>query len=77
MEVESQTNSSGPAKLLYRVDEACEALGIGRTSFYEEEKAERLTTMWAAGRKVVHWKDLEAYCEARRAEALASKSKPH
>jgi hypothetical protein len=33
--------------------------------------------MWAAGRKVVHWKDLEAYCEARRAEALASKSKPH
>ena len=33
MEVESQTNSSGPAKLLYRVDEACEALRIGRTSF--------------------------------------------
>lgn len=64
-------------KLLFRVDEACAALGIGRTSFYQEAKAGKLTTMRAAGRKVVHQRDLEAYCEARRAESLAVRSKPH
>jgi|GEM_PF-1877168 len=68
---EDNSAISLPSKLLFRVNEACAALGIGRTSFYEEEKSGRLITMRAAGRKLVHWQDLQAYCEARRAEALA------
>jgi excisionase family DNA binding protein len=64
-------------KLLFRVNEACAALGIGRTSFYEEVNAGRLILMRAAGRKLVHRKDLEAYCEARRAESVATKAAVH
>lgn len=60
-----------PPKLLFRVDEACEALGIGKTSLYEEVRAKRLTLTAAAGRKVIHWEDLKAYADARRSEARA------
>jgi excisionase family DNA binding protein len=66
-----------PFKLLYRVDEACDALGIGRTSLYEEVRAKRLTLSAAAGRKVIHWEDLKAYADARRAEAIESRHTIH
>jgi hypothetical protein len=33
--------------------------------------------MRAAGRKLVHRQDLEAYCEARRAESAAAKHTVH
>jgi len=66
-----------PQKLLFRVDEACVALGIGRTSFYQEERAGRLRTIRAAGRKLVYWRDLESYCEDRRAEAERLRERLH
>jgi hypothetical protein len=66
------TFTAKPPKFLYRVNEACSALGIGRTSFYEEVRAKRLILTAAAGRKLVHWTDLENYAEARRAESVSA-----
>lgn len=61
-------------KLLFKVNEACHALGIGRSSFYEEQKAGRLIITRAAGRTLVHRRDLNDYAEARRAESISA---PH
>jgi excisionase family DNA binding protein len=70
MNVDDATVIIAPEKLMFRVNEACRALGIGRSSFYGEVSAGRLITIRAAGRTLVHRRDLEAYCEARRAESL-------
>jgi len=42
-----------PEKLVYRINEACEALCIGRTSLYEMIKAGELKTVKIAGRTLV------------------------
>lgn len=46
-------------KLAYRVDEACHALGIGRTSFYELVKTGELKLIKIAGRTLVPRSELE------------------
>lgn len=46
-------------KLAYRVDEACHALGIGRTSLYELVKSGELKLIKVAGRTLVPRSELE------------------
>lgn len=46
-------------KLAYRVDEACHALGIGRTSLYELVKTGELKLIKVAGRTLVPRSELE------------------
>ena len=52
-------NLAATGKLAYRVDEACHALGIGRTSFYELVKAGDLKLIKIAGRTLVPRTELE------------------
>ena len=47
------------SKLAYRVDEACDALGIGRTSLYELAKNGELKFIRIAGRTLVPRSELE------------------
>jgi hypothetical protein len=74
---ETTQSPSAPINLLFRIGEVCEALGIGRTKPYEEHAAGRLLTVRAAGRTLVHWVDLAAYADARRAEAVESRRTIH
>jgi excisionase family DNA binding protein len=52
-------NLAPAVKLAYRVDEACHALGIGRTSFYELVKSGELKVIRIAGRTLVPRSELE------------------
>ena len=47
------------SKLAYRVDEACDVLGIGRTSLYELAKNGELKFIRIAGRTLVPRSELE------------------
>lgn len=60
----SHTTNERPAqpdKLAYRIDEAASAVGLGRTSIYDEIKAGRLKAVKVAGRRLILKADLEAY----------------
>ena len=46
-------------KLAYRVDEACHALGIGRTSLYSLVKTGDLKLIRVAGRSLIPRSELE------------------
>lgn len=46
-------------KLAYRIDEACHALGIGRTSLYELAKTGELKLIKIAGRTLVPRSEIE------------------
>lgn len=46
-------------KLAFRVDEACHALGIGRTSLYELVKTGELKLIKIAGRTLVPRSEIE------------------
>jgi predicted DNA-binding transcriptional regulator AlpA len=39
--------------LAYRVNQFCEAIGIGRTSFYELVKQQKIKTVVVAGRRLI------------------------
>ena len=54
-------------KLAYRVDEACHALGIGRTSLYELVKTGELKLIKVAGRTLVPRSELERLTSVERA----------
>ncbi len=51
-------------KLAYRIDEACEVSGLGRTTIYAEIKAGRLKAFTAAGRRLIMRADLEQYLKS-------------
>ncbi len=66
----ADTLSQKPAvagKLAYRVDEACHALGIGRTSLYELVKTGELKLVKIAGRTLVPRSELERLTSVDRA----------
>ena len=46
-------------KLAFRIDEACHALGIGRTSLYELAKTGQIKLIKIAGRSVVPRSEIE------------------
>jgi excisionase family DNA binding protein len=48
-----------PDRFAYRVSDACVALGIGRTSFYELVKSGQLKLIKIAGRTLVPRSELE------------------
>jgi excisionase family DNA binding protein len=60
-----QTNSPSPpaalAKIAYRITEATEVAGLGRTTIYDEIKAGRLKAIKVAGRRLILRDDLEAF----------------
>lgn len=56
-----------PEPLAYRVQDACYALGIGRTSFYELVKTGELTLIKIAGRTLVPRSELERLTRVDRA----------
>ena len=62
-------DGAAPAKLLFRVNEACSVLGLGRTSLYKEIAAGRLRVVRAAGRTLLARRDLDEYVETLRADA--------
>ncbi len=51
-------------KIAYRIDEAVEASGLGRTTIYEEIKSRRLKSVKVAGRRLILREDLEAFLKA-------------
>ena len=66
-----------PSKLLFRVNEACSLLGIGRTSLYKEIASGRLRTVRAAGRTLLARPDLEAYVERLRGTSAEEPARLH
>jgi excisionase family DNA binding protein len=59
--------------LLHPVPEACRLLALGRSKFYEEVGAGRITIVKAGKKSLVPHASLEAYVEAKIAEAEAAK----
>ncbi len=58
-------------KLLYRIPEACQLLGIGRSLLYEEVQRGRIRPTRVAGRAVrIAAADLQRYVEMLRQESL-------
>lgn len=65
----NHTNTTSPAlntshaapnlRLAVRVDEACRALGIGKTSLYELISTKKLKAAVVAGRRVIPISELE------------------
>ena len=53
-------------KLAYRIDEAAQASGIGRTSLYELIGSGQLKAFKAAGRRLIMRADLEAFLASCR-----------
>jgi excisionase family DNA binding protein len=53
-------------KLAYRIDEAAQACGIGRTSLYELIGSGQLKAFKAAGRRLIMRSDLEAFLASCR-----------
>lgn len=51
--------NSQPEKLVYRVREACVALGLGKTSFYKLVRDGQLRLIKIAGRSLVERSELE------------------
>ncbi|MGI8894893.1 MAG: helix-turn-helix domain-containing protein [Casimicrobiaceae bacterium] len=58
-------------KLLHNVEDARKLLSIGRSKFYEEVHAGRLTVVKAGKKTLVPQRSLDSYLEARIAEAVA------
>jgi excisionase family DNA binding protein len=54
-------------KLAYRIDEACHALGIGRTSLYELAKTDQIKLIKIAGRTLVPRSEIERLTSVDRA----------
>lgn len=52
-------NPAAAGKLAYRVDEACAALGIGRSSIYQLVKSGKLKLIKIAGRSLIPRSELE------------------
>lgn len=50
-----------PEKIAYRIDEAVQASGLGRTTIYDEIKNRRLKAVKVAGRRLILREDLEAF----------------
>jgi excisionase family DNA binding protein len=53
-------------KLAYRIDQAAEASGLGRSKLYEEIALGRLRAFKAGGRRLIWHEDLVAYLLACR-----------
>lgn len=54
-------------KLAYRIDEACRAIGIGRSKLYELNRAGKLKIVRLGGRSVVPATELRALLEREAA----------
>ena len=63
----SQSRATDAHKHAYRVDEACYALGIGRTSLYELVKLGELKLIKVAGRTLVPLSEIERLTNIDRA----------
>lgn len=59
-------------KLLHPVDDAREQLSLGRTKFYEEVHARRITIVKAGKKSLVPQASIDAYVEMLIAEAQAA-----
>lgn len=55
------------SKLAFRIDEACHALGIGRTSLYELVKTGQIRIIKIAGRSLVPRSEIERLTTIDRA----------
>lgn len=55
--------ASSVARVALTVDEACQALGLGRTRFYQEVRANRLRVIKSGRRTVVPVAELHAWID--------------
>ena len=60
-----------PAKMAYRIREACQCLGIGKTSLYELVKSGDLKLIKIAGRTLVPRSEIERLIRADNAPETA------
>jgi excisionase family DNA binding protein len=60
------TGSDFHGKLAYRIDEAAQASGLGRTTLYELIGSGQLKAFKAAGRRLIMRSDLEAFLASYR-----------
>ncbi|MET0106638.1 MAG: helix-turn-helix domain-containing protein [Sedimenticola sp.] len=58
-------------KFAYTVEETMEALGLSRKMIYQEFNTRRLRSYKVGARRYVAEEDIQAYQDARRAEAVA------
>ncbi|WP_036212698.1 helix-turn-helix transcriptional regulator [Novilysobacter arseniciresistens] len=65
-----QESSSAP--LAHRIPDACQRIGLGRSSLYELIKAGRLKTVRIAGRTLVPESELQRLVAEAEAEAVQS-----
>lgn len=59
-------------KLLHPVEDARHILSLGRTKFYEEVHAGRITVVKAGKKSLVPQSSIDAYVEAKITEARAA-----
>jgi excisionase family DNA binding protein len=59
-------------KLLHEIEDARKLLSLGRTKFYAEVNAGRLTIVKAGKKSLVPQSELDRYVEAKIAEAQAA-----
>jgi excisionase family DNA binding protein len=62
-----EENPPAAGKLAYRINEACQCLGIGRTSLYELVKSGDLKLIKIAGRTLVPRSEIERLIRADNA----------
>lgn len=60
-------------RMLHPVEDALNLLSLGRTKFYEEVEAGRITIIKAGKKTLVPQKSLDAYVDAKIAESTAQR----
>jgi excisionase family DNA binding protein len=61
-------NTPGPHKLAYRIDEACRASGLSRSTLYKLLQSGELTSIKVAGRRLIRAQDLTALLSIEESE---------
>lgn len=59
-------------RILHTINEACQALGIGRTALYDAINSGELVARKVGSRTLIHDNDLNQYAESRPKKASAA-----
>ena len=71
----TSTKSQGTERLLVTVNEACELLSIGRSTFYKEVSSGRILTVKIGNSTRVPTASLSKYCESKITESIVHQEK--
>jgi excisionase family DNA binding protein len=62
----NDTHPAGSEKIAFTIDEACTAVGLGKTSLYEAISEGKLKSFKACGRRLILKSDLMAFLDSCR-----------